>query len=84
MKNYTLEIIKAKGKRIGAGWAIKPSCTAKLLCFGHYKVDGLAGLSEWQHHDSDWNFERDFYHNFYSADELGMEILPNDCDKKSW
>ena len=82
---FTLEIIKAHGKRIGEGWVIKAIVNGKARYrFYHYKSDAKRNLSEWSRHDSVWNFDRDFYHNFFSSIELGMEVKLGDCDKPSW
>ena len=69
--NAKITVVKVKGN--GIKWA------QKCLLNGNptpryrryvYKSEAVAGLNEWEFYD---DMERNYYHNFHSAEELGIQ-----------
>ena len=80
-QRFTVEVIKVKGN---INWAIK-AVVDNLFWHPRYrgyydKKDALANLAEWEaYHENalreDIFRAREFNHNFYSAEELGISEL---------
>ena len=76
MKAFTLEIVKVKGD---ANWAIK-AVVDNLFWHPryrgyYYKADAIRGMETWIDCDSGYFRDREFKHNFFSAEEVGIEEI---------
>lgn len=69
-----LSIVKVKGS---CKWAQKAIIGNEVRYRGfRYKKEAISNLSEWEYiWQSDGEFARDFYHNFNTAEELGIEEI---------
>jgi len=69
---YTLDVIKIKGCS-GAPWAMRMTINgiSRYRPY-HYKKEAIAGMYEWDNL-SVWALEREFMHNFDSAQTLGIK-----------
>jgi len=67
-----LEIVKVKGS---SRWAQKATMGKEVRYRGFiYRKDALANLAEWIYIKENYlSFERDFYHNFHTAEELHIQ-----------
>ncbi len=74
-QGFTVEVVKIKGR---VRWAIKAIVDGVARYRGYYyKQDAIKGLAEWEfYHDNalreDIFRDREFHHNFSSAEELGI------------
>ena len=73
-RSYVLEIVKVSG--IGSNWAIKATMGDEIRYRGYcYKKEAIKNMDTWIDCEP-WYFPREFYHNFFSADELCLtEVL---------
>jgi len=63
-----LSIVKVKGS---VKWAQKAALNGEIRYRGFmYKKEAIDNLGEWISINDTGMFERDFYHNFHTADEL--------------
>ena len=73
MKRFTLQIVKVKSTPTGIYWAIKAVVGNKIRYrVYYYKAEAEKNMETWVDCES-WYFPREFYHNFNSAEELGIE-----------
>lgn len=76
MTGFTLEIVKVKAS---FPWAIKATLGGSPRYRGyHYKKEAIRGLSEWEGYQERPSGigifrDREFWHNFHSAEELGIK-----------
>lgn len=69
MPKYTLEVIRVKAS---FPWAIKAVMGHEVRYRGyHYKAEAIREMDTWSECEL-WYFPREFYHNFNSAEELGI------------
>lgn len=71
IKGFTLEVVKVKGH---ANWAIKATLAEGRIRYRgyHYKRDAEKGMETWADCHSGYFRDREFMHNFYSSEELGI------------
>lgn len=66
-----LYLVPIKGH--GLRWAQKAVMNEETRYRGFvYRKDALNNFDEWVEINSSGMFERDFYHNFHTAEELGI------------
>ena len=72
--DYKLDIVKIKGCS-GAPWGMRMIVNdiSRFRPY-HYKKEAIAGMWEWEHLSS-WALEREFMHNFDSAETLGITSI---------
>lgn len=74
-----IEVIKVKG-----GWAQKATVDGvSRYRLYHYKKEAVAGLQEWMNYNTRFLFEREFHHNFHSAEELGVRWVWCDEERRN-
>lgn len=77
MSGVLLEIVKVRGE--GSNWAQKATVNGEVRYRGfYYKREAIRNLLEWENIVADFGqggFMRDFYHNFNTADELGIKEI---------
>lgn len=72
---FTVEVVKVKGQ---VHWVVKATIDGKSRYRGcYYKKDALMDIQEWEaYHENalreDIFKNREFYHNFNSAEESGI------------
>ncbi len=72
---FTLEVIRVKSRY--CNWAIKATLNFQVRYRGYYYKDkAIQGMTEWAEGFTDaMFFEREFYHNFHSAEDLGLKEI---------
>lgn len=66
---FSLKVVKV---RASFPWAIRAIMDGKVRYRGYrYKAEAIKNMDTWVDCE-DWCFPREFYHNFNSAEELGI------------
>lgn len=72
---FALEVVKVKSST-GAHWAIKAVVGKEIRYRGYYyKAEAVISMKIWQDCDSLYFHDREFCHNFNTAEELGITEL---------
>ena len=77
--NYPLEVIKVKAP--GFKWAIRATVNGVSRYRGyHYQAEAIRNMETWAECEPGYFKDREFRHNFNSAEEIGITCPPEVID----